>query len=917
MLELGPLAFANPWILVGLAALPAIWLLIRAIPPSPQRTRFPAIRLLYELAKSDPPSAATPWWLLLLRMLIAALIILSLASPLLNPRQALEGAGPVLIVVENGWTSAEGWSERQEAIQQLIREIGRAERSVILVPTAAPSGGWREGDEAQRLSPLSARDAQDQLRALAPRPWSANRGQIATWLNSLNPSTEMPIFYVNDGLGGDGLDALIRAMKALGPVTLMGEDVNTTMAFQGVSFAGLDFDIIVTRANTSRVQSVDVEALAGDGTLLARTALAFNSGEQRTKGRLIISPDVRTDVAKLAISGSRNAGAVYLLDDSAARPYVGIIETEGTEERQPLRSARFYINRALQPFAQVSEGDVETLLSNKVSILILSDSARLSAQDEAAIDKWIEDGGLFIRFAGPKLAAEDVRARNPDPLLPVALRLGERAVGGALSWSEPQKLGPFPENGPFAGLIPSSEVVITRQVLAQPALDLAEKTWARLEDETPLVTSERRGLGRIVLFHTTAAPTWSNLALSGTFVDMLQRLLPLAKPTGEVKGGASGPLAPIRHLDGFGVLIAPFNDIQPIPARGQTGIGAKTPPGLYGSGAFTKALNLSSLSGPIAPHFRFTPLSGEAENLARRSITDGGERHLMTPLLVIAALLAFIDAFISLALRGHLKWPVSAAVLFLAFHLPPPSANAQDSKIAKGAGTIQLGCVMSGSPRIDQRCLDGLDILSLELRRRTSVWPDEPVLVRPEDTALGLYPLLYWPVVPGAQPLSDEGVRNISAYMRQSGLIIFDTGISADDNALPIDSNDIRSALQHIVGRLNLPPLEPLSAEHVLSHSFYILDRYPGRLIGRTTWVEQGTNGEDGRVSPIIIGGSDWMGAWADGGGGNPRQQLSLSGNRQQELSIRFGINAVMYALTGTYKSDQVHLPALIERLGN
>ena len=36
----------------------------------------------------------------------------------------------------------------------------------------------------------------------------------------------------------------------------------------------------------------------------------------------------------------------------------------------------------------------------------------------------------------------------------------------------------------------------------------------------------------------------------------------------------------------------------------------------------------------------------------------------------------------------------------------------------------------------------------------------------------------------------------------------------------------------------------------------------------------------------------------------------------QREMACRFGVNLVMYALTGNYKADQVHVPAILERLG-
>lgn len=107
-----------------------------------------------------------------------------------------------------------------------------------------------------------------------------------------------------------------------------------------------------------------------------------------------------------------------------------------------------------------------------------------------------------------------------DPLIPVILRQGERALGGTLSWSEPQSLAEFPSIGPFAGIARPADVVVKRQVLAEPTPDLAERTWASLADGTPLVTMKQLASGQIVLFHVTAEATWSDLPISGTFVDM-------------------------------------------------------------------------------------------------------------------------------------------------------------------------------------------------------------------------------------------------------------------------------------------------------------------------------------------------------------------------------------------------------------
>jgi hypothetical protein len=48
------------------------------------------------------------------------------------------------------------------------------------------------------------------------------------------------------------------------------------------------------------------------------------------------------------------------------------------------------------------------------------------------------------------------------------------------------------------------------------------------------------------------------------------------------------------------------------------------------------------------------------------------------------------------------------------------------------------------------------------------------------------------------------------------------------------------------------------------------------------------------------------------------QQMLPMVGGepRQREFAYRAGVNIVMYTLTGNYKADQVHVPALLERLG-
>lgn len=128
MLTLGPLAFTAPWLLLGLIALPVLWVLLRAVPPAPIRRRFPGVALLLGLTDDETETDKTPWWLLLLRMLAIAAVIIGFAGPVLNPQEDRAGSGPLLILVDGTWADARDWDLREARIDALLGEASRAGR---------------------------------------------------------------------------------------------------------------------------------------------------------------------------------------------------------------------------------------------------------------------------------------------------------------------------------------------------------------------------------------------------------------------------------------------------------------------------------------------------------------------------------------------------------------------------------------------------------------------------------------------------------------------------------------------------------------------------------------------------------------------------------------------------------------------
>jgi hypothetical protein len=265
--------------------------------------------------------------------------------------------------------------------------------------------------------------------------------------------------------------------------------------------------------------------------------------------------------------------------------------------------------------------------------------------------------------------------------------------------------------------------------------------------------------------------------------------------------------------------------------------------------------------------------------------------------------------------------------------LPAPPAAAQEGapsaldKELLAVSEVVLAHVLTGDRGLDDTARAGLAGLSETLFFRTSVEPSEPIGVDLETDELAVYPFLYWPVTPEQPIPSQEAYAKLNSYLRTGGMILFDT---RDANVAGFGASSPNGQmLQRLAQPLDIPPLEPIPEDHVLTRTFYLLQDFPGRHSGRPVWVEAAPADAEriegmpfrnlnDNVTPVVIGGNDWAAAWAMDNRGAPLFPVGrgYAGERQRELAYRFGVNLIMHVLTGNYKSDQVHVPALLDRLG-
>ena len=942
-----PLAFAFPALLATLAALPVLYYLLRLTPPPPQRIPLPTVPLIRDLQPEDQRPARTPWWLLVLRMIIAALIIVAMAGPIWNPESAgsANARGPLAIVVDNGWSAAADWKTRVEFVSRTLEAA--ADRPVFVRGTAEP---------AATISPGSPQAALERLRGLAPQSFTPDRrAQFTTLQAFLTQNTDAHILWITDGMASGTDDAALADFaRSLGAdardrLTIIATAEVKALAIAGANNAADALNIRVLRPASEPAVAVKnagiLRAFDLKGRALGDAPFRFEANATETEAKIELPLELRNEVAKVEILNENSAGAVVVLDENNSRRRVGILSGESADTAQPLVSPAFFIRRALEPFADIREPSrgtadpVGRLIEEGATMIVLADIGALSGSNYEQLTKFVEEGGVLVRFAGLKLAA------NSDDLIPVKLRRGGRVLGGTLSWDQPRKLGKFPESGPFAGLNVPDDIEVQRQVLAEPTAELAGRTWAQLDDGTPLVTGTTFGKGTVALFHVTADTTWSNLPLSGLFVDLLRRLVATANAgtqTGDVAPDAANArnlAAANRILDGFGRFRAPPATARPV-ARGRNLTATNEhPAGFYGPNEALLAINV------LGPKDKLVPLKLDIANANVRPLETHPPLDLR-PYALVAALVLFLVDAIAVALMGGLfssigsrfksRAGLGAAALLLAVCLPldPAPMRAADQlpnyrqEDIESALVTRLAYVLTGDRETDETSRLGLANLTRALTIRTALEPGDPIGVDLTRDELVFYPILFWPVSADRPVPPPAAIDRINAYMKQGGTVVFDTRDALSERPGTTFVTPETRRLRQILAAIDVPELEPIPRDHVVTKSFYLIDHFVGRYTTGNTWIEvlprdNGPNRQENRparagdrVSPIVITSNDLAGAWALNDDGQPRYPLVPGEGRQREFALRAGVNLVMYALTGNYKSDQVHVDDLLQRLG-
>src|SRR5437879_3317494 len=409
-----PLSFAEPLLLLGLLSLPVLWWLLRVMPPRPRRVEFPPTLLLFDITPKEETPSRTPWWLTALRLLAAALVILAAAGPIWNPQTGLAGShAPLVILLDDGWSAASSWDIRIKAADELIANADNDRRGVALVPLSEP---------ARDITLMPGGTARVALRQLAPKPYSIERVETLPAIERFLKATgDAETAWLSDGVDtGRGTEFLEGLGKTIGDrkLTVFEGGASPALALVAAENAAAKMTVKVLRTVGGNAAGV-VRAIDAKGSPIGEARFAFGLQDRESEAAFDLPVELRNDIARLEISGERSAGAVQLLDKRWRRRAIGVVTGATSDTAQPLLASTFYLTRALQPFADVRLGDrgapqqvIAQFLDQRLPMIVMADVGTLSPEIRERLNAWIDQGGVLVRFAGPRLAQADDRSEE-------------------------------------------------------------------------------------------------------------------------------------------------------------------------------------------------------------------------------------------------------------------------------------------------------------------------------------------------------------------------------------------------------------------------------------------------------------------------------------------------------------------------
>ncbi|MDC3091076.1 DUF4159 domain-containing protein [Rickettsiales bacterium] len=882
---------------------PVFWKILRTLPLSPKLIKFPAIKIIANEQSIDQSPAKLSYPIVLLRLLILTFIIFAISQPIINKQDS--SPKNYLIILDNSWISSTTWNKKIEDIKNLISTNESIKNKYSIITTTE-----YDKNKVFKLFNKNSDEIKKILFSLKPLSWNPNYDLIRNELIGLDEKFDSIYWFTEkvvnkqkisliENIGERNLKVVASSETLIPPILKLRKRGDEEYEFE-----------ITHPLNIFSKGTIDCYDLKK--RLLYRIDYESESKKNEdkfiTKVKATIPISIKNKIGFFQMSNQKSPVSVVLLSESNRKKNIGITRYGNQGIQSEFAGGNYYVKKALEKNYNIWEGSLEKLLNEEIQIIFIDDLYTVKSNLESKLLTWISNGGTLIKFGGEKLA-NDISNESFNTINDYLSLTGEIVdLNNKLSIKKTMKVSEIESLSPFYGLEISNEVEVkkylqTRSNLSKDELDI----WMKLENGTPLVSSFPYSKGRLIFFHLPLNNSWSNFSLSYSFLDILERIV------GQTKGINSKKdrfLKPYLTLGGFGDLQKPSSQnlsLKNFNENKEIKINYFHPPGLYKDSDGIISLNMSNHLDQTFKLYKFD------DNYISEIIDTDKSKSLMPILLMISILLFMIETFITLFQRQLIifdKKLLLRRFIFLFIIIYSNFSIAATDKYIPEYMENRIGYILSGNEQIDNLSENGLNVISRFVSAKTASIFDTPKSIALDKDNLYFYPLIYWPIISNLNEIKVEEKKKIESFIEDGGLLLIDCNIEKSSLEFSMCFRNI----EFFFRTMQISKFTLLNNKNPISKSFYLLNSFPGRR-NNDVYVAYNNSKSTDNAASIILGDNYWAEAWAKDEQNRYIFPLLENMENQRLLSLRFGLNLIIYALTGNYKTDQVHIPEILKRM--
>ncbi len=890
------ISFSNYYALFGLALTPIIWIIIKSFPPIPKSYNFSSLYLLEKIDYNSSKNNNTPLWLLIFRILFFILIVLFFSHPHVKNKDSLNTKEftKYVIVADIGWSMANDWDKFKKIVLQISKEAEKNNKKIIFFHSLLKS--YKDVKTFK-----SSTDINSYLKNLTPLPIKFNESTLKYLLENPSILNNSKLYLISSIYDFNNASKHIQNYNFIKNNSDQHYFINPVETLLVINKLGINQNNIICEISRIGKSNFDQNFYLKVNTIndeiIYNASHEINEDSKLKIVNLSFPIQLINQIKHIEIVGQNHAGAKYYFDDFSKKKNIAILSDNEFYKESPLLSPIYYLKKSLSSKHLLTISKIDSIIKQNYSTIIVPETMKIPKEFEYKLKNWLLNGGTLIRFAGQGLVGQK------SNFLPVENSIGTiRSIDGQLTINKNLYISEFKKNSIFSGLEIPSDISITKQLVFNEISDKV-KILAKLNDGTPIVSMRNIGLGNIILFHIGASNSWSDLPISSLFPDMLNRVLLFSKH----KGSSNlEDLNLTKEIDGFGNLIQTkkivninkFDDIK----NSQPSL--IVPPGKYENDQISVVLNLST-------NINGSDLEEASQYTYISDYSFTGEKDLSPMILKILLTMFILDTLITIMIKNNIniyQYFKKNNIIFL-FLFPLIFLNLE----ASTANETYLAYIKIKNKEINNISENGLNNLKSLLSTRTAISPKGVVGLDLKNDDIFSYPFIYWPLTKNLLQIEKAEIVKINNYINNGGIFFFDV-IGFSRSNLNLKDKKFK-AIRDFLSNIKVKNLSILPKGHTLTKSFYLLNKFPGKWDNRVLLIENSNLEYKDGVSSIILGFNDWARAWSLDKNSVPLYPVVPGGERQRELSYRFGINIAMYSLTGNYKSDQIHSKSILNRL--